>query len=91
MGEGTREGKKWKGVPSTLGRGSEGRRNRRLWGHGGQMLPPPFGTPDAVDEQEDEDYEQEPHNGSQAPQPRLQLMPGGCGKVGGDGTQRRRV
>lgn len=57
-------------------------------GCGGQTLPPPFGTPDAVDEQEDEHYEQEPHNGSQALQPRLQAMLGGCWKVGGGGTQR---
>lgn len=92
----TREGKKWEGVPSTLGRGGKGRRDRRLWGRGGvgmwrcggQMLPPSFGTPDAVDKQEDEHYEQEPHNGSQALQPWLQATLGGCWKVRGGGTQR---
>lgn len=59
----------------------------RQWGSGAQMFPPPFGTPDAVDEQEDEDYEQEPHHGGQARQPRLQAILRGCWKRRG-GTQR---
>lgn len=46
-------------------------------GGAAHRLPPHFGAPDAVGQHEDEDDEQEPHDGSQAHQPGLQLAP--CG------------
>lgn len=67
-----------RGLPSALRR-----REDRDSGCGerGEGLPPLFGAPDAVNQHEDEDDEQEPHDSSQAHQPGLRAVLRGCPDV----------
>lgn len=83
--EGTKEGQKVGGCGPHFGEQGPGRRLQV------GRLPPLFGAPDAVGQHEDEDDEQEPHDCSQAHEPRLQMALCGCAGRGRQGSEMGRV